>query len=119
MVVEKINETFLLSLGALNKTDSPDNQGFLITIKQHILNSNVEPVTNLLNEAFETGVINKNELGIDDSKSLALFIIYGIYGLLNDSDITKVSFETAQLRLSQIPMFISKILGTKLDNSLK
>jgi len=116
MIVQKINETFMLSLSAINKTDNPDNQGFLITIKQHILNSNVEPVTNLLNEAFETGAINKDKLGIDDSKSLALFIIYGIYGLLNDSNITKVSIETAQQRLSQIPMFISKILGTEFDS---
>jgi len=116
MIVEKISETFMMSLGAINKTDSPDNQGFIITMKQFILNSNVEPVTILLNEAFETGAIKKSEIGIDDTKSLALFIIYGVYGLLNDSDITKVSFETARQRISQIPIFLSKILGTKLDN---
>lgn len=114
MVVEKITETFMLSLGAINKTDSPDNQGFLMTIKQYILNSNIGPVTELLNEAIQSGFIKKENLGIEDTRALALFIIYGTYGLLNDKDITKMSLENAKNRLSQMPIFISKILGIQL-----
>lgn len=110
-IIEKINETFMASLGAINKTDSPDNQGFLMTIKQYILNANIDPVTELLNEAIETGFVKKENLAINDTRALALFIIYGIYGLLNDEDITKVSLENAKNRLSQMPILIFKVLG--------
>ena len=85
----------MASLGAINKTDSPDNQGFLMTIKQYILNANTAPVTELLNETIETGIIKRENLGTQD---------------------TKVFFETAEQILSQIPIFICKILGISLDD---
>ena len=85
----------MASLGAINKTDSPDNQGFLMTIKQYILNANTAPVTELLNETIETGIIKRENLGTQD---------------------TKVSFETAEQILSQIAIFICKILGISLDD---
>ena len=85
----------MASLGAINKTDSPDNQGFLMTIKQYILNANTAPVTELLNETIETGIIKRENLGTQD---------------------TKVSFETAEQIFSQIPIFICKILGISLDD---
>jgi AcrR family transcriptional regulator len=108
-----IRTTFDEYLFASNNHNSIESFGLDVMVSMRILNQIADSVENIIVEAIEIGLIRNSDIPSQKIKQLALFIIYGTYGILHDGSENGLSIEVIDRNMGSIIPLVSSFLGIK------
>ncbi|SCY79162.1 TetR/AcrR family transcriptional regulator [Alkaliphilus peptidifermentans] len=109
-----ITETFGEYLVASKGYKASESQFSDVMVSMKVLSLIANSVEELLIEAREKGLVN-NLLLKQNERQLALFLLYGIYGVLHDGSESGLSIELIEKNITKAIPLISNITGISLE----
>ena len=115
-VIDKFQNAYNSSLSLVNQSNNPENVHFMLELKGKIVDGIIDPMNALINEFIDEGIIDAKDIINKNTKSTALFLAHGLFGLINGYKSNLISeCIINKTKRNEILSFISRTLGQE-DN---
>lgn len=116
-VLALIKVNFQEYISAFNKEES---QSYEIRVFMSMLDLLIDPFTEAIMEAKESGLIQVTSIIQEkNARQAALFILHGVYGLLHEKGENGISFEIAENNMNCVIPFVCQVLGISLQKFME
>ena len=106
-----IKTTFAEYLSVSDGHSSTESPGLDIMVSMKVLNLVADSTKDFFVEIIESGLVKNPVILSQNAKQLALFILYGIYGVLHDGSENGLCIELIDKNMESVIPFISNTLG--------